>query len=367
MIWLAYSAFIVLIVRMGIVLFNIFTRQWLKKVEMQGEPLVSILIPARNEENTLPHLLADLTGHDYRNIEVIVYDDLSEDRTAEVAGAIAAKDPRFRVIEGEALPEGWLGKNHACHQLAQSAKGAYFLFLDSDVRVRDGLVQRSLGHLLKHDLNMLSIFPRQLMYTFGEKITVPLINWVLVSLLPLRLIRISKRSCFSAANGQFILFDAAVYMKYRFHEMVRDRRVEDIHIVRKMKQMDLKVHTLLSSGEVECRMYSGFGEAVSGLSRSVEEFFCGSRIFLFLFTLYSTFGFLFVLLGLSPLWMVVYLAQTWLLRMLVAYSGRQSLAWNAILQPLQQFSYVLIVIESLRKRYTNSFKWKGRVVHTTKK
>lgn len=331
---------------------------------MQGEPMVSILIPARNEEKTLPHLLKDLAGHDYRNIEVIVYNDLSEDRTSQVAGEFAREDPRFRVIEGVALPEGWLGKNHACHQLAQNAKGAYYLFLDSDVRVRNGLVRRSLGHLLKHDLSMLSIFPRQLMYTFGEKITVPLINWVLVSLLPLRLIRISKRPCFSAANGQFILFNAAIYKRHRFHELVKDRRVEDIHIVRKMKQLELKVHTLLSSGEVECRMYNGFREAVSGLSRSVEEFFCGSKIFLFLFTMYSSVGFLFVLLGLSPVWMLVYLGQTWLLRMLVAFSGRQPLFWNALLQPLQQFSYVLIVIESLRKRYTNSFKWKGRVIHT---
>lgn len=366
MIWLAYSAFIVLIVRMGIVLFNIFTRQWLKEVEMEGEPLVSILIPARNEEKTLPRLLGDLAGHDYRNIEVIVYNDKSEDRTSEMAWEFAREDPRFRVIEGEDLPEGWLGKNHACHRLAQRATGAYFLFLDSDVRVRNGLVRRSLGHLMKHHLNMLSIFPRQLMYTFGEKITVPLINWVLVSLLPLLLIRISKRPCFSAANGQFILFDANIYRKYRFHELVRDRRVEDIHIVRKMKQLDLRVHTLLSSGEVECRMYSGFKEAVSGLSRSVEEFFCGSKIFLFLFTMYSSLGFLFVLLGLTPLWMMVYLAQTWLLRMLVAYSGRQPLTWNALLQPLQQFSYVLIVLESLRKRYTNSFTWKGREIHTKK-
>lgn len=367
MIWLAYSAFIVLIVRMGIVLFNMFTRQWLKEVELSGEPLVSILIPARNEEKTLPLLLNDLSGHDYQNIEVIVYNDLSEDRTSLVAAEFAAKDTRFRIINGSGLPEGWLGKSHACHQLAQYAKGAYYLFLDSDVRVKDGMVRRSLGHLVKHDLAMLSIFPRQLMYTLGERITVPLINWVLVSLLPLRMIRVSKRPCFSAANGQFILFNASVYRTYHFHELVRDRRVEDIHIVRKMKQMNLRVHTLLSSGEVECRMYSGFREAINGLSRSVEEFFCGSKIFLFLFTLYSTFGFLFVLLGLSPAWMVLYLAQTWLLRMLVAFSGRQSLFWNALLQPLQQFSYLLIVIESLRKRYTNSFKWKGRVVHTRKK
>jgi chlorobactene glucosyltransferase len=268
------------------------------------------------------------------------------------------------VIDGTTLPDGWLGKNHACHQLAKYAKGDYYLFLDSDVRVRDGLVRRSMGHLQKYGLSMLSIFPRQLMHTFGEKITVPLINWVLVSLLPLRLIRISKMPCFSAANGQFILFNAATYKEYGFHELVKDRRVEDIHIVRKMKQLDLRVHTLLSSGEVECRMYNGFGDAVSGLSRSVEEFFCGSKIFLFLFTLYSSVGFLFVWLGLSTGWMLLYLVQTWLLRMLVAYSGRQSLFWNAILQPLQQFSYVLIVIESLRKRYTNTFRWKGRVIHT---
>jgi len=216
---------------------------------------------------------------------------------------------------------------------------------------------------MKHyDLSLLSIFPRQLMQTPGELLTVPAMNLILLSLLPMRLIRLSHRPSLAAANGQFMLFEAGTYREQRYHEQVRDQNVEDMAVIRLMKQQRLRVHTLLSSGEVECRMYRGFVEAIGGMTRSVFAFFGGSGVVLLLFTVFTTFGFLFAWLGLSWQWAVLYLALTWLMRMLVAAVSRQPLFWNAVLQPLQQVSFVVMVVEAFRRRFRERNSWKGREI-----
>ena len=359
---LAIAAFVILLVRLLIAVINMYHRQWLRETSLSAEPLVSVLIPARNEERSLPLILADLEVHDYRNIEVIVYDDSSEDGTLAVARSFADRDNRFSVLKGRELPAGWLGKNHGCHQLSLQARGDYLLFLDADVRVRPGLIRRSLGHMMQYDLSLLSLFPRQKMHTLGELLTVPAMNLILLSLLPMRLIRISHRPSLAAANGQFMLFEADTYRAQRYHERVRELNVEDMAIIRLMKVQQLKVHTMLSSGEVECRMYTGFGEAIGGMTRSVFAFFGGSGLVLLLFTVFTTFGFLFVWLGLSWQWMVLYLALTWLMRMLVAAMSRQPLFWNAVLQPVQQASFVVLVVEAFRRRFRARNTWKGREI-----
>ncbi len=359
---LAIAAFTILLVRFLIVVINMYHRQWLKEVDLSAEPLVSVLIPARNEEQNLPLILADLEKHDYVNIEVIVYDDLSDDRTLEVARSFADRDSRFSVFEGRELPGGWQGKNHGCHQLSLKARGDYLLFLDADVRVRPWLIRRSLGHMIHYDLSLLSIFPRQLMQTLGELLTVPAMNLILLSLLPMRLIRLSHRPSLAAANGQFMLFEAGTYREQRYHEQVRGQNVEDMAIIRQMKQQRLRVHTMLSSGEVECRMYRGYYEAIGGMTRSVFAFFGGSGVVLLLYTVFTTIGFLFVWFGLSWQWGMVYLALTWLMRMIVAAVSRQPLFWNAVLQPLQQASFLVMVTEAFRRRFRERNSWKGREI-----
>jgi len=362
MIWLAFPAMVVLAVRLLIVLVNIVTRQWLKESGLSDQPLVSVLIPARNEEGNLPLILQDLLDHDYENLEILVYDDVSEDRTAEVIESFTDRDKRIRYLAGEPLPEGWLGKNHACYQLARHAQGDYLLFLDADVRVYAGLIRRSLAHLQKHDLSLLSIFPRQLMETFGERLTVPAMNWILVSLLPLRLIRLTHYPSLAAANGQFMLFRARVYRQHQFHRYVRTHHVEDIRIIRTMKAMGYRTHTLLSSGEVACRMYRGFGEAVAGFTRSMFAFFGGSGLVLFLFMLFTTFGVVFVGLSLGWIAAAIYLAIAGLLRTLVALMGRQPVWMSIVLAPLQQAAFVIMVTEAFRRRAQKQNTWKGRAI-----
>jgi len=164
MIWLAYFIFAFLVLRFLVSLSNLLFRQWLKQGIPSGNPLISVLVPARDEEKNIGRLLNELTGQNYKNIEIIVCDDNSGDSTAGITESFQKKDRRIRLIRGGPLPAGWLGKNHACHQLALVAGGEYLLFLDADVTVKPPLLGNALAHLQKRELALLSIFPMQLMH-----------------------------------------------------------------------------------------------------------------------------------------------------------------------------------------------------------
>ena len=375
MIWLAFPAFVFLTVRLGVVLVNLVSRQWLgstvkplsgyrtEKARGESLPMVSVLIPARNEENNLSALLDGLLEQDYPFMEIRIFDDGSTDRTGEIIRQFMERDPRIRAEEGgEDLPEGWNGKNHACHRLALTARGDYLLFLDADVRVEPDLVTRAVDRALAHDLTLLSLFPRQIMLSTGEILTVPIMNWILLSMLPLRLVRLSHYPSLAAANGQFMLFRGREYRQHRFHSMVRDINVEDIHIIRLIKKMGYTAETLLSRGEVSCRMYTGYADAIFGFTRSMFAFFGGSGIALFFFTLFTTLGFVFVWTGMTWSWMVVYLMMVLLLRALVGAMSSQPVLRTLLLSPLVQASFVWIVIHSFRKKYRGKNTWKGRVI-----
>ena len=121
---------------------------------------VSVLIPARNEERNIQNLLNDLIRIKDNWLEIMVLDDQSTDRTADIVRDFAARHERIRCIQSNQLPEGWLGKNHACHQLALNAAGDYLLFLDADVRVCDGLIDNGLRYMLDKKNRFAQHFPR---------------------------------------------------------------------------------------------------------------------------------------------------------------------------------------------------------------
>jgi len=360
MTWLAYFIVFFTSLRLLVALSNFFLRRWLRKGLLLNEPMVSVLIPARNEEKNIGRIVNDLINHDYNNLEIIVYDDLSEDNTYQIVHQFAIKHDNVKAIKGEFLPEGWLGKNHACHRLALQAEGDYLLFLDADVIIKKGLVKNALAHLRKYQLSLLSIFPVQIMKSFSERLAVPLMNWILVSLLPLIFTRISSWPSFSAANGQFMLFDAGVYHKETFHKVLKSHKVEDIAIFRLMKKKGYKVETLLGNNSIRCRMYQTWDEAVKGFSKNVFEFFGGSRVLAYLFGLLTTFGFLVVLLALPLIFTLLYFLMVILLRIIISLASRQNVFLNLLLAPLQQINFLIIMAIALVLQNKKATLWKGR-------
>ena len=351
-----------LMLRVLIAFINLITKRRLSARKISGEQFVSILIPARNEKENIGKLLDNIINQDYQNFEVIVYDDMSEDTTLEIVRRFAEKNRNIRYIEGKELPEGWLGKNYACHRLSMKAKGSYFLFLDADVIIKNGLIRNSFGYFKNDRIALLSIFPQQEMVTLGEKLTVPLMNWILVSLLPLILIEYTSNTSLSAANGQFMLFDAEIYRKSQWHEKVKGHKVEDIEIVKLIKRKDYIAKTLLSNGQIKCRMYNNYKESIEGFSKNVTAFFGNSIILTILFTIITSFGIFVILFTFDYLFTAAYLILSVLLKILVSILSRQSVLSNLLLGIPQQIAFVVVVLKAIYNKSVKYGNWKGRQI-----
>lgn len=345
-----------------VALVNLLFRQPFPEKRTAFRGLVSVMIPARNEDQNIGNILSDLLVQNYRNIEILVYDDQSTDRTAEIIREFAGKDNRIRLIPSKGLPPGWLGKNFACHSLALEAKGSYFLFLDADVRVKGDIIFNTVGHSLKNRLGLLSIFPKQIMLSPGERMTVPVMNVILLSLLPLILVQKSKFPSLAAANGQFMLFNADSYRKTLPHEKMKAQKVEDIETARWYKQLGIPLACLTGDETITCRMYTNFREAANGFAKNVTTFFGNSYLLAILFWAATTLGFIPVLLSSGFVTILVYLMILVLTRVFVSVVSRQSVLLNLIFWIPQQMALGFFIFKAILYRKNKQYQWKGRSV-----
>ena len=189
MIWIGYIVIVFLVLLFSVSLANLISKPVLSPIQPVTAPLVSILIPARNEAKNIATLLQTIINQKYQDIEIIVCDDQSEDETVTIVSDMIKTDKRIRIIHTAALPDGWLGKNHACYLLANEAKGEYLCFLDADVSLQPKFINSVIAYMQHRSLSLLSLFPEQKMLSVGEKLTVPIMFRVLLSLLPLRLVQ----------------------------------------------------------------------------------------------------------------------------------------------------------------------------------
>ncbi len=362
MIILAYIVIVFTAIQLLTALMNLLPGTTLPKSgELSGE-LVSVLIPVRNEENNIGNILQDLLIQDYKNIEIIVFDDQSDDRSVEVVRGLAATDDRIKLISSEGLPDGWLGKNHACHSLSKYAKGSYLLFLDADVRIKNNTIGKAVSFAKKHSLSLISIFPKQIIETTGEKMTVPNMNYILLSLLPLILVRKSKFVSLSAANGQFMFFRTDVYNRYQLHWLMKENKVEDISISRYLKENDHKIACLAGDDNINCRMYTGYSDALEGFSKNVIAFFGNSFVLALLFWLVTSLGFLPVLFFLPWKFFVAYLAMYLLTRIFISSASRQNIINNLLYIVPLQLSMGIFIFKAFINKYFRKFQWKGRSI-----
>lgn len=360
--WLAYIAFFFLAVRIGIAMINVLGKNRLSPALNKNNDIVSVLIPARNEAHNVGELIRGLQRLNHESLEIIIYDDASEDQTAEVIMQLASLDNRIQLIKGTSLPDGWLGKNHACHLLAQHAKGAFLLFLDADVRVKPELICDLLASMKEEDLELLSLFPEQKMESLGEKMIVPIMNLILLSFLPLQLSKRSKNSSFAAANGQCMMFRASTYHTHKFHSLVRMEPVEDIRIMIRMKQMQLATRVLLSGGQINCRMYSGYRESLNGFARSFHQFFGNRDGLMLAYGFWTTLAPVFTMLAFGKIGLLAYVLGVMLLQLLVSWISRQPMLLSLLLIPAKHIAMLHIIAYSLMKRKSHSLRWKGRLV-----
>ncbi len=324
---------------------------------------VSVLVPARDEEACVGLLLADLraqTGVD--DLEVVVLDDASTDRTREVVDDAAAQDPRVRVVTGTGPPPGWLGKTAACDRLAAEATGSVLVFVDADVRLEPHAVAATVDLLRRHHLDLVSPYPRQLAATPVERLVQPLLQWSWASLLPLRLAERTPRPSLSAANGQLMAVDAGTYRRAGGHDAVRSEVLDDVALVRRVKAVGGRGGVADGTRLATCRMYDGSDDLVEGWAKSLWSATGHPAAAA---ALVGLAGAVYVLPPLAALrgsrWGAAGYAAAVLGRVLVARrtGGRVADAWS---HPASVVAWSLLVARSWRGRSAGSLTWKGRTL-----
>jgi chlorobactene glucosyltransferase len=245
-------------------------------------PLVSVLIPARNEERALERCLRSLLAQDYGNFEVLVLDDQSSDGTAAIVQRLTREDVRFRLIRGADLPSDWLGKHWACQQLAEQAQGTLLLFTDADTVHHPQALANAVSARQREGADMLTAFPREILGSWGEKLTVPLFGWSFLCFQPVLLIHRTRLRRVSVAVGQFMLFRREALVQVGGFAAVRGDIADDLALARAIRKAGLRLRVLDGTDRVECRMYHGFKEALVGFSKNLFAAF-RYNLLLFLF------------------------------------------------------------------------------------
>jgi chlorobactene glucosyltransferase len=379
--FLLYYQYIVLFI-LGFMLLNLVINNFVyKNIEnyfsagrsFKNPPLISILIPARNEAENISKCLKSFLKQDYPNLEIIVLDDNSTDGTSNVVKEIAKKDSRIRLVQGAPLENGWIGKSFASHQLAKYAKGEYFIFTDADTLHFPKTVSSAFGALISTKVDALSIYPRQIMVTFAERMTVPIINTALQCFIPFILIKKSKSPLFCTALGQFMMFKKEVYEKIGGYESIKGHLVDDIQISKRVKKEGYKFMVFDGRNTIFCRMYKNLTGVITGLAKSIYPAFNGNLLALFSFTGVLTAALLapFLLLPLGAFlfdWpiniirlMIIQVLIVLAIKTIFAIRYKQRML-DILLAPVSMAVIdALIFVSFFQAKYGEGLSWKGRV------
>lgn len=341
---------------------NAFHREGLAELDSSSHlPTLSVLVPVRNEAHQLESLLANLASLGAPVVEVLLYDDASTDTTATLLVEAQKQHQLVHFFQGTVLPEGWYGKNYACWQLAQQARGQWLLFLDADVRLETSLPARALAHAISHKLQLLSLFPQQKHGSWGEALWVPMINQVLLGNLFLPWVKQKNFASVAAANGQFLLFERDFYFKIGGHTAVARQLPEDLWLARKSKSAGGKVAVLMAGPALQCRMYTSGKSAVQGLWRNVVPAL-GPAVFMWIWLLWQAVS-LIALLFFAPSWMLWGLLLPVMSRIFVLSVAETKINQQLVLLLPQLLLWPLWCLAAVIAHQTQQIRWKDRPVH----
>lgn len=234
-------------------------------------PRISVLIPARNEEQSITAAVSSVLNSRNVELEVLVMDDASTDRTAEIVSRLAANDRRIRLEVAPNLPAGWNGKQHACWNLAQQARQEIFCFLDADVKLEPEALACMAAFLQASDAALVSGFPRQITVTFLEWLLLPLIHFVLLGFLPIASMRRSTSPAYAAGCGQFLLVHREAYFASGGHAAIRSTMHDGLLLPRSFRHHGYKTDLADLTSLASCRMYRNAGQVLRGLSKNATE------------------------------------------------------------------------------------------------
>ena len=337
-------------------------------------PLVSVLIPCRNEELKIVQCITSIVNQNYKNIEIVILDDCSDDDTGKILSELQSKYKKVVAISGEPLPEGWIGKNWACHQLVNYATGKFLLFCDADVTYDFGLIRDAIANIQENNSKFMTLFPSRNTSSITDKFVWSFVGWTLNSWLPLILAHRTKTSFLSAGFGQFLLIDKDTYFFVGGHKAFKGTSLDDFELARAVQKSGVKWSVGVGAGRVVTSGYSGFLESIKGHGRSIMPMFHNRSILMFFFwllllnTMWSPIAVLILsLVGINvpkenvqiAALSTVIIGISWLMSVI---KMRISLL-AALFYPLATASVLMAALSSYVRVKRKSVEWKGRSIN----
>ncbi|HUP49269.1 MAG TPA: glycosyltransferase family 2 protein [Thermoanaerobaculia bacterium] len=238
-------------------------------------PLVSLVIPARNEEGNIERTIRSLLAQTYRSIELIVVEDRSTDATGAILARVAEEDARLRVISGSETPAGWLGKPWALHQGSEAATGEILLFVDADVVYERPAVAAAVAHLRASGASMLMLLPRIVMRSFWEWVAMPQLAMTVYSFFPTWLSNRTTLPVLGIGGGSGNMVWRSDYDDAGGYEALHDAVIDDVGMARLLRRKGRRTIVVRAEDFVSVRMYDGGRAVVEGFTKNL--FAVGNR------------------------------------------------------------------------------------------
>ena len=335
-------------------------------------PMVSILVPARNEEKNIARCVQSLLALDYPSFEVLVLDDQSTDNTRSILEKLSHTHSKLMVLDGDPPSGNQVGKNWACSQLARKAQGELLFFTDADTFHQSETLKTIVAALEGEQADLLTGFPRQEVHTWGERFLVPFFSWAMLCFNPLALAYRLRLPALSGALGQMMLFRREAYLTIGGHEGVSSSIVDDLMLARNIKSYGLRWRVIYIADLISCRMYLNSRDAFNGFAKNLFAAFDFRLLpFLFIFIwlavmfwepliilIFMIFGktphiqasYLYACLGLSViLWLLPYIYMG------IPYG-------LALLYPVTILAIEWVAFSSLRNSLIGNLSWKDRKI-----
>lgn len=231
-------------------------------------PLVSIIIPARNEQDNIRRCIEKVLAQDYPNFQVLVLDDRSTDATPAILAELSKDEPRLVVLFGEELPEGWAGKPHALHQAAKAATGQWLCFVDADTFLEPNAISAAMNAAAETGADLYSMMTLQIMETFWERVIQPVIFTAISTGFSARKVNDPKQRA-ALANGQFILIRSSVYDAVGGHEAIKNQIVEDKALAEQVKWNGYRILMTDGYALAKTRMYTSLATIWEGWTKNI--------------------------------------------------------------------------------------------------
>jgi glycosyltransferase involved in cell wall biosynthesis len=359
---------------------------------LKNPPLVSIVIPSRNEERKIGKCIQTLKSQTYPKLEIIIVDD-STDNTVEVIKNISGNDKRFKIIKQEKLLEGWIGKPFAVQQGSKTATGEWLLFIDADTFYDPVLIERAVEYVIQNKLDMLSLAPRHICKSFWENVIQPIPLGALPAAAPLAKVN-DPKSKVALAGGPFIIIKHSVFDKMGGYETIKGCIADDVELAKLVKSSGFRLGLVNAQSMMSLRMYEKFSEIWEGWSKNSFPGFVQKRgikskflqimiLIVLLFTMFDLLVFPLLAMVISllitlvvpsvlPQYFLLFAFLTWIVSIFaVFYVQRCFQIGSARYAPLTLFLGGIIIMgifvnSAFKTMSGKGVTWKGRTYYTDK-